>query len=272
MTYDVRPIDIEVDASEILVYEVTPACQYSPDLLSPMRELLKHYLLVQHSMECSQTAFEWNKRKHIAISEKIELKDQTTSGIQLLDDFRRYSLTGAHNLTREGGIMRIRTRDNKRLSSMTEASHHWIKDQFEAGDTSASTHILPPNMTATELTNIDIGEQHARTRETFTAAVNLFFDAPDTSQLMDVSTVRSGEQINRNQYLNILNVCATLESLGAFAYAKCFDIEPAQCAVGIMPQTRLELNTAADIKALAEANVLQATDLGKIRNLYVSAK
>jgi len=54
------------------------------------------------------------------ITETVNLSDQTTSGIQLLDDVRRYTLSGEHALMGHSGVLRMKNRHNKELKDTNE--------------------------------------------------------------------------------------------------------------------------------------------------------
>ena len=71
---------------------------YSPivseHIKTPMQAILLQYMALQEMHETIRTSNKWNKEKHVVVTETMDVKDQTTSGLQLLDDVCRYTLSG----------------------------------------------------------------------------------------------------------------------------------------------------------------------------------
>ena len=69
---------------------------------SPLAHILNLFMLHERQLCQINESNAWNSNKHIAVTEKIDLKDPTTSGLQLLDELRRYNLSGMHSLLCRG--------------------------------------------------------------------------------------------------------------------------------------------------------------------------
>ena len=235
-------------------------------LQTPLAHILEKFEIVRTCMRVVFECNKWNINKHLVVTENLELKDQTTSGIQLLDEFRRYSLTGTHSMMREG-ILKLRTRENKDLGTVNDAAMHWMHDQF-SDEKDAKVHMMPPNMQIQELKNIDYGKDLQFFAEDFLTAVYAFFDLPRTKEVAGSKTSASGEIMSRQQHLNILHTCKYLEHVAAVAYAVCFHTDVRNIEFNIIPQNRLDINSAADVKALCDANVFPEGQRGQLKNLY----
>tara|TARA_B100001540_G_scaffold284144_1_gene276226 strand:- start:54505 stop:55710 length:1206 start_codon:yes stop_codon:yes gene_type:complete len=271
--YSIHVLHGPISASEIhivnyrdpVVYQVTDNAVHSPlhNLLVKFKRLESTFHMLT---ECNQ----WNAEKHVAITETVDLKDQTTSGIQLLDEMRRYTLTGQHGHG-PTGIMRMRSRDNQKLNTVNDATISWLQDQFAAkeGGKEAKFHCLPPNMNVQELTTIEAGRELQTLIDDFTTSVYSFFDVPRLSEIGGSNTTSSGEQMSRHQYLNVLSTCQFMEHVSRIAYCASFQIEYADVSVTLSPQTRLEVHSAADIKALVEAEMLTPADKQQIKRLFM---
>jgi len=235
-------------------------------LQTPLAHILEKFEIMRTCMRVVFECNKWNINKHLVVTEKLELKDQTTSGIQLLDEFRRYSLTGTHSMMREG-ILKLRTRENKDLGTVNDAAMHWMNDQFSE-DKDAKVHMMPPNMQIQELGNIDYGKDLQFFAEDFLSSVYAFFDVPRNQEVSGSNTSASNEIMSRQQHLNITRTCKYLEHVAAVAYAVCFHIDIHNIEFAIMPQNRLDINSAADVKALCDANVFPEGQRGQLKNLY----
>ena len=61
-----------------------------------------------------------------------------------------------------------------------------------------------------------------------------------------------------------------MEYISTVAYCVSFGVDVEKVTVIISPQTRLEVHSAADIKALADAEILSDTDKKNIKKLFTS--
>lgn len=238
---------------------------------SPIDHLLVKFKRLELCFNMLAETNRWNAEKHVAITETVDLKDQTTSGIQLLDEMRRYTLTGQHGHG-PTGVMRMRNRANQTLDTVNEATMHWLKDQFTSkdGGKEAHFHCLPANMNIQELSTIEAGRELQILLQDFSSSVYAFFDVPRLTDIGGSNTISSGEQMSRHQYLNVLATCQFMEHVALAAYSSSFGVSLDSVRIILNPQTRLEVHCAADIKALADAEVLSATDKLNIKKLFTS--
>ena len=105
----------KVKPRQIFIMPFTPATALSPNascfaqLHSPLAGVLELYCVREQIRQHIIATTVWNSQKHICLSENVDLKDQTTTGIQLLDDLRRYKPTGTHSVLRDGSACAART-------------------------------------------------------------------------------------------------------------------------------------------------------------------
>ncbi len=270
--YKVDVMKGPVSESEIHILNYRDPVLYHNEQIystSPISHLLTKYKRVENTFRMISECNRWNAEKHVAITESVDLKDQTTSGIQLLDEMRRYTLTGSHGHG-PTGVMRMRSRNNQTLDTVNEATMHWLKETFtdRDGGKDAKFHCLPANMNIQELSGIEAGRELQLLLSDFESAVYAFFDVPRISDIGGSNTTSSGQQMSRNQYLNVLATCQFVEILARKAYALSFKVDMAKVTVVMNPQTRLEVNSAADIKALADAELFTDGDKKRFRNLF----
>ena len=238
---------------------------------SPICHILQKFHRLKRTFDIVSECNRWNAQKHVAITESVDLKDQTTSGIQLLDEVRRYTLTGAHG-NGPTGLLKMRTRNNESLPTVNDGRLAWLKDQFESknGGQDACFHMLPANMNVQELSTIEAGRELQLLIDDYMTSVYAFFDIPRLSELGGGSNITSSEQMSRNQYLHVLATCQFMENVATAAYCASFKTDPLHVTVKLSPQTRLEIHSAADIKALADAEVLGPNDKSLLKKLFAS--
>lgn len=273
--YRVRPKGSSgVDPKEIYVFPYVPAAITGADafsrLNSPLSGLLRLYVTREQIRQQIWEATQWNCQKHICLSENVDLKDQTTTGIQLLDELRRYKLTGDHANLRDGVRMRSK-RGHADLGTVNDGQFAWIHSEFNDETTpGARVHILPPNHDLHELQPIPHSEATQYTDDAFARAVAAFFDVPivDGSAPKTQTNTAAVEQTSRNQYEVILNMTRFLSVLGQEAYALCFNSKPGSVRLQLNPAPRVDLSSASDVKDLFEAGVFREFDKPKIRKRY----
>ena len=287
LIYRVQPINgSDIEANSIYVYPyVSPVKYYSPShswlqLQSPMAGLLRLFRIREETRNQVLMAADWNSKKHICMSENVDLKDQTTTGIQLLDELRRYKLTGSHANLRDS--LRMKNKNNVEVNNVNEGQFQWIRSEFNDEVTpGASAHILPPNHDLHELAVIPHCESIQYAEDAFARGVSAFFDTPlNNGQVSGGGSNNksssgggggkgdaSEDQMSRAQYEVVLSMTEFLSQLGEEVYAKCFDIEAKSVALKLTPTPRMDLNTG-DIKDLFEAGVLKEYDKIKVRKRY----
>lgn len=214
-----------------------PVLYAQPRLDTPMAGLLERFREMRDTVARSQQRHEWNASKHIAVTEKVDPKDQTTSGLQLLDEQRRYFLTGHHNQLRHDHLLRLRNQDGQFQRTVTEGIFSHVRSEFSeydecmVGSKRACCHIMPPNVEVQELSpmeeNIDEEGMYVR----FARDVCTFFNVQgavpgitggDKTKATVSAAVQSMDESEHRQYSVI---CAFLERLGAYAYAKAFGVD-----------------------------------------------
>lgn len=264
--YNIRPLHPEVSSEDIFVYNFQdPVLNDSQFLQSPM----EHLRLLQETILFMQEKFlgvlDWNCSKHIATSERVEHpKDQTTEGISLLDEFRRYLITGNHTGVNRfymtlNGDAPIHTNDPTQMSAAQ------IKDSFHSQDQELNktrVHILPPNTDVSELGFVNPQLNLLDIQELFQRQVIQFFHMtaqPDINQ----KTKRAYTELNDIKYMRHMARFGT--RLLQFTYASLFDIDEKDVAIFLEEPSSLVLESVEDIKHLAEMQILLPSDKLKIR-------
>jgi len=277
MEYEIRMLAGTLKESDVLIHEtVAPVVDRSVyELSSPISGVLDEYLAWKQCERQSSQCNEWNEVKHIAVVERIDVKDQTTSGIQLLDEQRRYNLTGQHNNVVHNNLLRLTGAGV--THSVAEAFNHAVHSQFQdhsevrVGSKRAAVHILPPNTEVQELGSLPTSALAQEAKTSFQKAVYVFFGLPNINHIQDEqSKTRSTPSMHREQYSNILHVQNTLERLGESVYARSFGLEADDVVFRLRAMPRFDITSVDDIKTLCDIQMLTPADMNHLRKTIMN--
>lgn len=265
---------IHVTHGDVKDREVHIINYYSPilgqNMKTPMLSLLRHFIVMREVASSVQAVAKFNREKHVVIHEHIDVKDQTTSGLQLLDDVRRYTLTGQHSLMGDR-LQKLKSRDNKTLGNTNDAKFHWIQTQFAASDHNSqarvSTHVLPPNMEMTELGPLTSSTDYEVCVTHYKEAVYTFFGIQNASNL-SIATKTASDFVSMEHHMQTRNISNFLQHVAEKAYAVGFDVELHQVEIVLHGVPRAAINSTDDIKKLSDAELLGGPDKKKLKKMY----
>ena len=241
---------------------------------SPMDSILDNWEAKNVQLKTVMQSEKWNTFKHVAVTEKIDLKDPTTSGLALLDDLRRYNLTGKHAGMNSGSLLKLKSQSNQNIDSATEGTFHWVNRVFEDenGEKAAQVHVMPPNTELHELSNVEYSTLHEYLNNEFQNSVYLFFDlTPPQNNSSNASSTSTQDGImTRQQYAKIETMSRFCERLIIQAYTTAFaipDTKSVECKIN--PSPRLQLTSIDQIKTLTEAGVMNPQDRMRVRGMFM---
>jgi len=273
--YSVRPHHPEVKAESLFVFNFyEPALYGDVCLPSPLDQLCELRSVLNISEQMYIHVLQWNSVKHITTTERVPIpKDSTTEGISLLDDFRRYLVSGNHmgiskNLMTLNGSLTNLNLDPSKLSS------HIIRTEFgdkQAGNrekVSASTevHVLPPNTDVSELGPLDLKLSILELQEAMNRQVSEFFHMP---MLSDINNKDTSNAMQRNELKHMRNMNNFCANLGRFAYACVFDIPEKHVELLLQEPSGMHIQSTDDVKKLHESNTLLPSDRLKLRKRFM---
>lgn len=259
--YSVQPLHPEVSIDDLFVFEfVPPSPAITELLLSPMDDICKLQNVIHITETRLLQILAWNATKHITTSERVNIpKDTTTEGISLLDDFRRYILTGQHmglskNYMTMNGLRSVLAENPTNLSSSI------IGQQFT--DKSAEVHVLPPNTDVSELSNIELKTNMLELHDMMQRQVSDYFQMP---MLTDLAGKDIGNFVQRQETKQMRQMSNFCSRLLQYTYAATFDVPEKTISVELPEPSSMHINSADDIKKLHEANTLLPSDKLKLR-------
>lgn len=265
VAYEVQHAIPGLSEQQIFVYPFEDPVYVQPvlHLPTPMYGLMMKYRDMQNAVEASIRGNAWNSSKHLVFSERIELKDQTISGLQLLDEQRRYHLTGTHQNMFNQNFLRLQDRDGYWKKSVQDGIHHHINDQFSdsssgpgVGSKRACCHIMPPNIDVQELGPVSTISDVDAVQQRFATDVQAFFNLNTQVLSQSKGSNASVEAMNEDQYRQHKQMCVFLERLSQYAYSKCFGVEEKTVKFTVQPVVKQDLSDPENIKKLADAEVL----------------
>ena len=268
LRYCVRPRDGLIPAARIYVFPYEPPMFGSPVCSGPFNHIIaeyRHFLLSRRKIEESN---EWNSSKHVIVTEQVDLKDQTTSGLQLLDEQRRYQITGKHNNLMHNNLLRLQNRDGFYLDNVNDGIFSHVRSEFADGHDRvapstkrACCHIMPPNVQVTEMQELSTPDL-ALNEQRFITTVYAHFNskAAFSFSTSNSSSTSESEMLSSEEQSMVTMSIQRLQTVAGIAYALCFDIEPTDVEVTLKQASKLDQSSASDVKAYADAEVLGGLD------------
>jgi hypothetical protein len=248
-------IDVTFDKHRLHIFQ----CHNSPAVYSPLDAVFELYVMYKNCREATVVTSQRQATAQVLVTETVDLKDQTISGLQLLDETRRYAMCGSHPLAQTDVELRPEQYPEHNVTGMKET---WIQRMNEEHP-ELRVGILPPNSQVTHLTATPIDV--VMLQEFFNQYIEgvlSFFNIQHRMSTGQFRVTSSQPNSNmKNQYNNILATSKRLEELLRDVYCKCFDVEPQNVSVTITPQKKLEVTSVQDLKILAEFNLFSATQL-----------
>ena len=255
-TVKVRGIDCSFDEHRIFIFSHDVHARnviYSP--MEEIMRLLTNYITIHNSIT---TSIRNNEKVNVIISEKIDIKDQTLNGIQMLDDARLYMMKGSTPLQQYDLGVRL---SGTRTDTVNLEREHALRQTNEMQEKVQLTSI-PPNSQVTALTSsathTDVLKESYRQ---YVNACYAHFGIPVAQ------TNASGSQTESQQSNNCINVTLIsqmVQQLLEQAYARCFELDADQVIV-TLSNPKLEVRQLQDIKTLWECGIFSESE---IKNLF----
>lgn len=265
---EVMPRSGLMDAKNVYVFHASsPVYSNVTNSVGPMQSLVNDYKAMRVALQKYNESNEWNSSKHVVVTENVDLKDQTTSGLQLLDEQRRYHLTGFHNNLVHNNLLRLQGRDGYYMQSVRDGIFHHVRSEFNDNDSQAPAskraccHIMPPNVQVTELSELNV-QNPEDIQHRFVQNAHAFFNSKAGSDLNASAraSTAAAENVSRGELNMTQYMTRSLEKLMMFVYAESFGIPVETVRVELRANSKLDNASPADVKAYADAEVLSGAD------------
>ena len=248
-------IDVSFDKHKIHIFD----CMQSPSVYSPVDGLFQLFGIYKNCREAAVEAAAQMRQASLVVTETVDLKDQTISGLQLLDETRRYAMTGFHPLAQTDVELRS---DAANVIGMKET---WVQRMNEEHP-DIRVAILPPNSQVTQVTATS--PDVVMLQEFFNQYIEGVLSFFNIQHRMSTGQFRvTSAQPNsnmKNQYNNVLATSRRLEKLLSEVYSNCFEVDVHKVSVKLTPQKKLEVSCVEDLKTLAEWGVFTVPEMRKM--------
>ncbi len=249
----IRGIDCSFDERRVHIFArdvLSRNVLYSP--MDGIVQLLVNYTSIHESIASIITNGE---KINVLVSEKIDIKDQTLNGIQMLDDARQYMVKGNTPLQQyELGVRlsgaRTDTVNLEREYTMQETNKR--QRNIELTSIPANSQVTPVAMNNPHMETLK--ENYRQ----YVLACHAYFGV-DIAPAASETDADAANSIRPSS--NVSFTCDMLEELLQQTYARCFKVDPLKVQVRIT-RPKLEIS-AADVKSLWECGIFTTQELKK---------
>ena len=260
--YSVRGRHVDLDTMRIRIFYLDSP-QYTP-MQSPLDSLMQDYLLLREIKEKVTLSIGSSIDTNVLVSEKVDIKDQSLEGLQLLNDTRTYAVTGQHPHVQNYGMYPRRAGNaNSMFTNVNDAQSHWLENVQESSE-NLRMRMMPPNTEVTELSRPHLEHNFLHIMQSqYIDNVLSYFNVVHRQQQGSVLSKHVPNTSMKNQYNNILYVCGVLQQVMCVAYAETFQTDNViECTLN--PQKKLEVGSVVDMKVLYECGIYSAPELRKM--------
>lgn len=249
----IRGIDCTFDERRVHIFTRDA---FSRNVLYTPMEYIVQLLVHYTSMNESITNIIANGEKmNVLVSEKIDIKDQTLNGIQMLDDARQYMVKGNTPLQQyELGVRLAGAR-----TDTVNLEREYTLQQTNARQRNIELTSIPPNshVTPVAMNNVHMDTVKENYRQ-YVLACHAYFGVDIAPAILETDS-DAANSIRPTS--NVKFTCDMLEELLQQAYARCFKLDPQLVQVKIA-RPKMEV-AVADVKALWECGIFTTQELKK---------
>jgi hypothetical protein len=261
--YVLRGLDFDIEKLNVQVfYAVNPLFR---EMFSPLDTLHAYYIQTYVARAEVASCVKSSLRTVVLVSETVDVKDQTESGIDLLDASRRYNVGGrTGNEYAQTQILLTSVESGAVLDSVNEAQACWIS-KVERAHENVGMSLMPPNCQVTQIVAPTVNSDViAHLLEHYRASVHTHFNVKQQSAFTgSAHDWRAAPGSLTEQYSSALHLAQFLEDFLPHVYKANFKTTDAVMC-NLLPTNKLDVSTIADIKVLAECNIFSTHEMRKM--------
>jgi hypothetical protein len=249
-------IDFDLDKLHVQIfYIVQPLYR---EMSSPLDTLHEYYLQAELARSDVSSCVKSSLRSLVLVSENVDNKTQTESGLDILDASRRYNLGGKTGNEYVQRQMLTASDTGAVLDNVNDAQMCWLSSVQQQHE-NLGISLLPPNSQITQVaapsTTSDV---MLRLQEHYRTSVHSHFDvrlAHGISSQGSSATTNEAPGTLTEQHNSVLNVARMLEDFLPHVYKAAFKV-PGTVTCTLALVNKLEVNNIADVKVLCECGIL----------------
>jgi hypothetical protein len=223
--YEIECVHHDFKPHELHVCHVENPAPSTHIMPSRFDGMLADFLDLQNFEMMIRRIDDWNSTKHITTSETVLApRDQTTDGISLLDDFRRYIMSGQHSGISSNYMVMCGEEASASREDPSNLANSWIENfsfSNKKGD-STCVHLLPPNTATNELGPLELKHNRDEFYKRFQKKVMSFFEM---TPFDEVSGQDSGSIAYEVQVMGMRRLSVLCIRVLEYAYAQTFEID-----------------------------------------------
>jgi hypothetical protein len=256
--YVLNGLDFDLDKLGVQIYyAVQPLYR---EMSSPLDTLHEYYMQADLARSDVASCVKSSMKSLVLVSENVDIKMQTESGLDLLDASRRYNVGGKTGNEYQQRQMLTATDTGAILENVNEAQMCWLSD-VQAKHENLGISLMPPNSQVTQVTAPSAtSDVMTQLMTHYRSSVHSHFDvrlahgsyAQGSSASSSNATAPGTLTEQRN---SVLNVSRVLEDFLTHVYKTAFKATGAvTCSLELV--NKLEVNSVADVKVLCECGIL----------------
>lgn len=260
--YSIRGRHVDLEKMHIRIFYLD--CPLYKPMQSPLDSLMQDYMMLCETKEKMALSIGSSIDTNVLVSEKVDIKDQSLEGLQLLNDTRTYAVTGQHPHVHNYGMYPRRSGNaSSTFTNVNDAQSYWLSTLQENSE-NLRMGMMPPNTEVTELSRPHPEHNYLGVLQShYIDNVLSYFNVVHRQQHGSVISKHVPNTSMKNQYNNILHVCGVLQKVLSVAYAETFQTENViECMLN--PQKKLEVGSVADMKVLFECGIYSGPELRKM--------
>lgn len=261
--YILRGLDFDLEKLNVRIfYAANPLFR---KMFSPLDTLHAYYKQADVARAEVAACMKSSMHSVVLVSEMVDVKMQTESGIDLLDASRRYNVGGkTGNEYAQTQIQLTSAESGAVLDSVNEAQACWIS-KVERAHENLGMSLMPPNTTVTQVSAPNVqSDVMAQLQDHYRTSVHTHFNVKQQGTSNSTANEWSATPGRlTEEYNSTLHVAQMLEDILPHVYKANFRTTDAVLC-SITPTNKLEITSIADIKVLAECNIFSHHEIRKM--------
>lgn len=254
--YVLNGIDFDLDKLNVQIfYVVQPLYR---EMASPMDTLNEYHKQASLARSDVASSVKSSLTSLVLVSETVDNKIQTESGLDILDASRRYNVGGKTANDYQQRQLLTATTTGAVLDNVNEAQMCWLSAVQQQHE-NLGISLVPPNSQITQVTAPALtSDVMTRFQEHYRMSVHAHFNvrlSHGTSTNGGASQAADTPGTLTEQHNSVLNVSRFLEDFLPQVYKAALKVTGVvTCSLELV--NKLEINSVADVKVLCECGIL----------------
>ncbi len=251
--YVLRGLDMDIAKLDVhIFYAVQPLYRA---MASPLDTLHEYQRQADQARVEVAACVQSSLRALVLVSETVDTKEQTESGIELLDATRRYNIGGQTGNAYQQRQVLTALDTGAVLNNVNEAQMLWLS-KIEAAHDNLGVSLMPPNSQVTQVSKSSpTSDVMSQLQMHYRASVHTHFNVRQDAERASAGRDSETHGGALEQHNSVLHVARVLEAFLPQVYTAAFKTTASvSCTLRLV--NKLEVNSVADVKVLCECGIL----------------